>query len=423
MAKRKIGEKPEVLYRTQVFEARPVGRTLDIILAVSEVLRQVFNRALSARRKAFEAFIAPVYEELKLASKAGQDVAPAKKKLAQSFKEHGITLFDQINELTTLRKEQSAWGEVTRNFLEETLVTLDGAVKSFLALRKNGDYDAKMPRERPEGTFSEIRGRFGFKVEKDKLILSCGKIARGEKLIFSIPEYQQKELGKAQRIKEFRIRRDIRDLSKPGRYIVSVTYEIEKPEKIPLVLLDAAFVALGASSIGIISKDGVKVQKLWRPDKHWEPKIAAVEARMKKLKRGSRKWGRLNAAKRRMEGLKARQQKHNQQTLAKRIAGKSVHVVVTDLVVRSKVGKLADSGKPSRGGMLGLNWSAQNTGSIGRLVAHMEDKTAEKGGRVLRHKLVLDTPPPGKGHRNKRWMAERLRESFLASLDVGVVKE
>ena len=95
-----------------------------------------------------------------------------------------------------------------------------------------------------------------------------------------------------------------------------------------------------------------------------------------------------------MYELMARQQKLSQRELAiKLIRRHGVHFVVTEIVVRSKDGKLADRTKPERRGDLGLNWAAQNTGALSYLVLWLEGKVKERGGTVVRRKLVLDEPP------------------------------
>ena len=107
------------------------------------------------------------------------------------------------------------------------------------------------------------------------------------------------------------------------------------------------------------------------------------------------------------------QQKLDRREIVSRgLLSHGVHFVVTDLVVRSKKGKLADGQNQERGGSLGLNWSAQNTGSIGFLVEWLSEKVREQGGTVRKHKLVGPFPD-GQGHEVKLPMVRLLREQFL----------
>ncbi|HEY4508862.1 MAG TPA: hypothetical protein VJC13_01095 [Candidatus Paceibacterota bacterium] len=411
MAKRNFGEKSEALYRAVRFEVRPSKEELSILLAVSEVLRMLFNSALAERQQVFTEFIASLYAELKSAS-VPEEISEIRKKLREAYKEHSISLFDQINALTARRVEDEAFASVTRNWQEETLDALDGAYKSFLSLRRKGDYDAHSPRSRDSGFFQKIPGRSGFKIGEGRIALSCGA---GRKLSFPIPDYQQGRLAETTKLKKFELYRDQPNLAKSGRFWISVVYELPKPEATTCQSEQVAFVALGASSIGVVSQRGEEVIALWRSDKHWVPKIEAVEERMKRRVKGSRGWLRLlNSGKRRMHMISSRQHVQDEREIVDYLVrNHGSHFVVTELVVRSKEGKLADSSKPERGGSLGLNWAAQNTGSLSRLVRQLEEKVKEHGGSVRKHKLTLTEAPPARGAENKLWMARKLRESFL----------
>ncbi|MEK7552460.1 MAG: hypothetical protein AAB534_03530 [Patescibacteria group bacterium] len=421
------GTERRVLYRVEKFEIHPTPEQFAVLLTVSRNLLVIWNEALAERSKCFDEFIAPIYAEMKGVADS-ERVKELRKKLKDAFKEHSVTLFDQINTLTGKRANDSTFAVVPRSWQEETLDALDGGFKSFVALRKNSDHDARPPRPRfPEG-FSEIPGRFGFKVGGGVFTISCAKIAPDVELTFPIPAYQQEKLSRALEIKKFTLFRDERNLKRAGRFWVSIAYEIEMPATGSFVPEDAVYVSLGASSLGIVSLQGKEVVKLWRPDLNLKPQVDAIEARMKAnlvaYPAYSRKWKRFREAKRRVETKMARQQKQDQREVAvKKILRHGIHVVVTEVVVRSKNAALADSSKPERGGSpKGLNWSAQNTGSFARLVAHLEEKAKERGGTVRKHKVVLAVPPPCIGHENKIWMAERLRESFLQSLRMGVVE-
>lgn len=404
-------KKVDVLYRVVKFEIWPYEAALAVLRIVSENLRTVWNRALEERQAIYKRFIEPLYDLLKKATNPAEEKA-ARKKIKEAMLEHPVTLFGQINALTALRRDDPAYAATPRNWQEETLDTLDGAYKSYFALRRNGDPDAKPPRFRREGNFAEIPGRFGFGICDGVFELRGGD---GRVLRFAIPDYQQGKLGDALKVKKFTLYRDEHDLEKFGRYWVSLAYEIVKPQTQEFSPVDAVFVAVGASSIGVLSPKGEEVIPLWRPDKHWKPKVVAIEARMKTLTKGSRRWKRLAEARRKIFLQMGRQQKHNQrETVVRKLLAHGRHFVVNEVVIRSKEGKLADGADHARGGALGLNWAAQNTGSIARLVAQIEMKATENGGTVTSVKLP---PPPkdiGRGHHNKLAMAKFLRETFLA---------
>jgi len=426
MAKGK--EKDDVLYRVVKFEVKPTEEQVDVLKRVSDNLWKVYNDALAERAHNFQTHLVPLYEQLKAADEEGAKALRTQIKSAYA-ENPGPTLFDQINALTPKRNADAAFAKVPRNWQEETLDTLDGAFKSFVALRKNGDPRARTPKPRSEREFCEIPGRYGFSVSKDgkTFSLSCKKLAGDVSFDFPIPEdYQLGMLARAVKVKKFTLFRDERDMRKPGRFWVSLAYEIPKPAQKPFVPEEAVYVSLGASFIGVVSPKGEEVIPLWRADKHWKPKTDSVEARLKRKSEGtnvhaltpdSRKWNKLHGARRNMFRIMGAQQKQNRRevVLLDLILYHGVHFVVSDLVVRSKRGKLADGKNPERGGSLGLNWQAQNTGSLAYLVQWLEEKVKEHGGSVRKHKLTGNLPS-GKGEGNKIPMARALRESFLNSL-------
>ena len=74
------------------------------------------------------------------------------------------------------------------NWVVETFGAVEGAYKSFFALVKNGDPDARTPRIVPETRFFAIPGCSAFSVKRGEVILApqiFGGV--GESLVFSIP--------------------------------------------------------------------------------------------------------------------------------------------------------------------------------------------------------------------------------------------
>lgn len=419
------GIKREVLYRVIKFEISPSDAQVATLRRVSDILQSVWNDAVEERLRIYNAYLKPLYDGIKEAHKAGDaaEVASLRKRLAEAFKHHDVTLFDQINALTPKRAANSGFAWVPRNWQEETLDTVNAAFKSYYQLRKNGDPKARMPRARNAWEFSEIPGRSGFKVTEDGTHIELSSKLGGEPFVFAIPEgYQFGMLARAVAVKKFTLYRDVRDMRERGRFWISLAYEIPKPPMVPFVPEQAVYVSLGASSIGVVSPKGEEVIPLWRSDLHWKPKTDAIERSLARktyfpIQKGSRKWLKLMKKRRIMFGIMSAQQKQDRREVAKLdlILHHGVHFVVTDLVVRSKKGRLADGSDPERAGSLGLNWQAQNTGTIAYLPEWLEEKVKEYGGTVRKHKLTGDLPP-GQGVENKIPMARALRESFLASL-------
>lgn len=266
--------------------------------------------------------------------------------------------------------------------------------------------------------------------------------------------------------KDYTITRQPRDMSQPGRFLIALAFDVAKPKTKEFVPEEAVYVALGATRIGVVfppkspmhksfqrvilrvpdrslTPAGVErkrkaekgryrqsakqrrynalVQKMFkgemeiplnRPDMHWQPKIEKIKKQMEGVAKGSKHWEDLDATRRRLERLKSNQQKKDRREVVQRLLQLGTHFVVTDLVIRSKDGRLADGTKPERGGPLGLNWGAQNTGAIAALVFQLVQKSAEKGGTVRKHPM----PPSPTGERmDKIQAAHLLRKDFLSS--------
>lgn len=415
-----------VLVRALKFEIEPQGNDLKALQTVSQNMRLVWNEALEVRNQVFREHYAPLYEELKLAG-SDAEKKEIKRRLKEAFAKRQVHKFDQIKALAPRRAGDALFRAVPRDWQMRTLLMLDGAFSSFLALRKNGDKDARQPREKDEGFFSEIYGGEGFAIEdvgeKKFLLLRPGSV--GAHMRFEIPGYQSGKLREAEglgnfAVKQFTLCRTPRKLSEPGRYYVSLVYEYVRPEVEPDIPDSRVYIAVGASSLGVHSPQGVEVLELWRPDKYWKPKIEAVEARMKPLLKGSRKHKKLAEARRKMFDILAKQQRQHHAEVVQRLLKLGVHFVVTEHVVRSKDGCLADHGDAERRGSLGLNWAAQNTGNIAAFVAQLQVKVSEHGGSVTKYKLPLTDVPrfQGEGHHNKKAMVYSLRESYMRSQPV-----
>jgi hypothetical protein len=418
MFKKKGEEKS--MFRAVKFEITPTSKQLECILRISGICRRVWNEALTERQAVFSEHIHPIYEEITSESKRVTEEGwkeKEKKELVRylkywlkiAFRTHPLpTYIDQQNALTEKIRSDLELQLILRSWIEQVLVELQGSFSSFISLRKKGDADALPPRVKKDGFFCDISGRSGFRVdlEDGTIRLSTSRVA-GENFIFPIPNYQLEMLRNALGIKDFTLFRHERDMSKPGRFWIALAYEIPKPETTEFVPEEAVFVAIGSTRIGVVAQERQVEIPIGRPDMHWQPKIENVKVRMKELTKGSRRWKRLDKSRKKMGSLKARQQKQNRREIVQKLLKFGNHFVVTDLVIRSKPGRLADKTKSERGGILGLNWAAQNSGAIGALVAQLVIKAEEQGGTVQKHPMTVATE-------DKIKTARLLKESFLA---------
>lgn len=406
MKKKKI----DVLYRVVKFEIHPNEAQLSILTEVNDNLREVWNKALADRNR----LSWPLLTLREKARERGDEHLATRctRMLPFARKRERRTLFDQINQLTEQRRDNTVWGDIPRNWQEETLDRLSGSYLSWISLRKKGDHDARPPRMWDREDLINIPGRTGLTplnsiLKTGTVEIRCPKVSREVPLLFKVPSYQLGKLEGATKIKKFILHSSYDPKQERNRFWISLAYELPKPKEQKDTR--TVFIALGASSLGVLSEEDcqVDVWRLERPDKHWMPKIQEINRRSRTKKRVR--------ARQIMFQKLARQNKQYIQEVVARLLKLGTHFVVTDYVVRSKKGKLADSSQKDRGGSPhGLNWAAQNTGHIAALVAQLEIKASEIGGTVTRVKLNLDQAdiPRSRGPENKGPMAHLLRAQY-----------
>jgi hypothetical protein len=421
------------LYRTAKFEVKPNDAQLHALLNISEVMRRIWNLASTEREDIYTNHFAPIYTAIKSADESGNKkcIAKLKKELRQAMKDNAVSGMSQgKNLLTPLRRSDESVAYVTRKWQEGTLFDLEGAMKSYFRLKKNGDPKARRPRCKPEGWFQEITCKGGFKLNADvsAITLACKKVASNDVMTFPIPKYQQSQLGSGI-AKEFTLYRDERDLGKPGRYWMSISFAIPAPEELPSPPEKRVYLALGSSAIAILAPpttpDGEWRKELItvpRPDRYWKPRIDSVSSRMKKLYRKDReqqsiKYRKLQNSRKEMFKKLQAQQTLAQRTLVQYLLrlAPDLHFVVTELVVRSKKGKLANAKDSSRRGTLGQNWSAQNTGWLTNLLAWLKIKASERGSTVQTFRLLPPHPRNEDFATRKQLTAQLLRQRYLES--------
>lgn len=414
MARAKKRDKGEILTRSNWWYLDLSHEQIKLIDKISDGLREYYAWALECEREANESYQA--------AKKAAPDQKPNGKRFLNEIDLY--SLWKEVRETDAAKNLFRA--RIPANWVLETFRAAMAGYQSFFELVKKGDLDACPPEPTPEWLFQAIPGCSSFSVRQGKVSLAP-TIFGAETLLFPIPpQHQLDMLARSQRFAKFVIKREQRDMRRPGRYRISISYEIEKPETTPFVAKEAVYVALGASSIGVVSGKNPEVIYLWRPDKRLMPQIESLKAvlgfkglgtNLHPLTKGSERWRKLVAKKQRLYDLMSNQQIQDRREIAKYlIEDHGEHMVFNELVVRSKDGKLANSEKPERGGMLGLNWSAQNVASIGYLPRWLEEKVKEYGGSVRSFKLQGPFPP-GIGSEKKIPMALKLRDDFLRHME------
>ena len=222
-----------------------------------------------------------------------------------------LMLKHQFGWLTGLRNQDEGYDTIRRTCEEETLKTLHGAWLSSEMLIAAGDKDAKRPGLREEaGFFHAIPNRTALtfhpkKAPKEYLIVRGNKDANHRlrhsnglpeghlvvtladflpSLVFLIPNwgkeksdgsklYHRRMLQMACNFRQITIsRRTLEkngrrepDLSKLGRYKISLSFDISKPVPTPKTPDNTVYLAFGASAIGVVSAKGQEVIHLSIP--------------------------------------------------------------------------------------------------------------------------------------------------------------
>ncbi len=440
-AKQKSAEqKRAIMHRTQKWPLSLTKEQESLLYRISDGLREYYNLALEWQYQQYTA-----YKEAKSNDERQKDV--------KGF----LTAFDCY---TRFKDEQRPADEsaglfrakIPTNWVLETFRQVEGAFKSFFELRKKGDVDARSPKICSEDRFQVILGALGASFRLKGGMVQLAPRSFGGTLCFKVAHYQMEQLQSALRFAKFTIARSDSWLKRPGHLTLSLAYEIEQPITQDFDPDTAVYVALGASSIGVVSPHGEVVIPFRRSDISLKPHLEALSVRTRqlvaedKLAKGSGKHEELSLAWRFLFRHLGEQQQMNRrrvvangllrteverplskaerrfkckhgyglQSSTKTVAsGHGIHFVVTELVVRSKPGKLADASKPERGGSLGANWAAQNTGSLAYLVSWLKEKAKEHGGSVRRMAFSGEVPSTLLGDEKKIFVAKALRDQFL----------
>jgi len=306
-----------------------------VLLALSEKCRLIYNFALKEREDAFE----------------------------QNIKE--INYVKQQNDLPELKNKFSEYHWVYSKVLQYTLRTLDADYKSFFALHKKGDKNARPPKFKSKNFFTTMcYNQSGFKVGNGWLELSH-KHPLGTKLRFEIPT--KLIFDKISQVSIYKKNND---------YFLSIIYD--KPE---IEFQDNQ--QYQAFDLGIIKQTAINLQSKFkeftnqRPDKYWQKPISKLQSRRDHCKRLSKKWYVLNNLHNKCKKKLSNQQKDFQHKLSRKIVDntKANTIIVGDLQVKNmcKINKYEK----------GLHRSLQNTGHIGRIVWFLTYKAKLIGKRIV----------------------------------------
>jgi putative transposase len=286
-----------------------------------------------------------------------------------------ITYQDQQNSLPALKKRYPEYKQVYSKVLQMVLKTLDANFKSFVALWKKGDATARPPKFRGKEYFFTLKyNQSGFKLVEDVLKLSYKHPSKVE-LSFKLPRFPTGI------IKQVELYRD----HSTGRWFVSLSHEVQ----VPVYHDNGLYQAFDPGIDNLVSAVNLQGQftqfKNRRPDRYWRPKIAAVQAKRDRCKKGSRRWRWRDRKIKKMQSRLANQQRDYQHFLSNRIVAntKANTLIFGKPSVKRMASNKTGASRQDKATKT-LHYSLQNTGFIIHFIEFVTYKAERLGKRVIR---------------------------------------
>lgn len=324
---------------TQKIRIFPTPEQEEILWKLSEKCRLIYNFALAERRECWE--------------KTGKSV----------------TYTEQQNNLPKIKEEHPAYRWVYSKVLQMVLRQLDADYKSFFALRKNGDKNARPPRFKGKKYFTTMtHNQSGFKIEKAKVILS--HFYNNTPLEFRIPE--KFEFDKVIQISVFK---------DGGGFYISIIYEKTEKPYFDNGLYQA--IDLGITKIvTAVNMHGkfLEVENM-RPDKYWQRKIREVQFKRDHCKKGSNRWKRYHKKLRRIQRKCSNQTRDFQHKLTRKLVEntKANTIIIGDLNIKEMAKSNRDDTKRDKS----LHRAVHNNGYLSRFARFLTYKAKLEGKRVI----------------------------------------
>ena len=313
-----------------------------------------------------------------------------------------LTYNKQSNQLPALKKQYPEYKWVYSKVLQNTLRRLDADYKSFYALWKKGDTNARPPNFKGWKYFTTLSyNQSGFKMQGNCLTLSH-KHPTKCKLAFNM-SYMLPIDTKVKQMELFRDRQK--------RWFVSFSYEYAEIPYVDNGKYQA--IDLGISNlVSAVNLDSKFIQiKNRRADLFWKKKLKVVQSKRDHCKRYSRRWKRYHQKYASMKRKGANQMRDFQHKISKQIVThtKANTIIVGDLNVKqmAKKKKTTKSPRLNKANKT-LNHSMQNTGSLSRFIQFLTYKATKIGKKVIQIDESYTTQVCCQcGLRKKRSLAER----------------
>lgn len=331
---------------TQQIRIIPTEQQKEVLWKLSEKCRLIYNFALKERMKGWEENKDKPKEERKY-----------------------ISYVDQQNDLPEIKQQYPEYNWVYSKVLQYVLRTLNADYKSFYALWKKGDKDARPPRFKGKKYFTTmVYNQSGFKYYQNKIRLS-------HKYDETPLEFEIPKKFKFSEIYQITI------YLKDGDFYLSIVYEHAEKPYVDNGLYQAF--DLGATkqvAVNLKSKFMEFINE--RPDKYWDKPLMELQSRRDHCKRYSRKWRKLNKLYNKCKRKSSNQLKDFQHKLSRKIVDntKANTIIVGELSVKELCKIDTEKEKKFE---KGLHKSIHNTGNIGRLVGFLAYKSKLVGKRLI----------------------------------------
>jgi putative transposase len=295
-----------------------------------------------------------------------------------------LSYYDQSKRLPELKKKYPEYTWVYSKVLQHTLKKLNFAFKSFFSKWNHGDKEARAPQFRGKNHFFTLYYlQSGFNIAKNSIIFSH-KHPSKVPLLFELKWHYRG----TNKIKLIEILRD-----QKNRWFVSITYDVKSPAYFDNGLYFA--VDLGISNLISGVNLGLRTLQIKnrRPDLYWKMKIAEVQSKRDHCKgsklghKKSRRWLKYNRKLYSMKRKCANQMHDFQHFIAKNIVKntKANTIIIGDLPVKGMSKKKKETGNSRKTKVnKTLNYSMQNTGTLGRFAQFLTYKAEMIGKRVVR---------------------------------------
>ena len=343
------------MYLTQKIRIFPSQDQEMLLWVLSEKCRLIYNFALHDRIENW---------------KQNRDLSGENRKY--------ITYLNQQNQLPTLKEQYPEYKWVYSKVLQGVLKKLDANYKSFFALWKRGELNARPPKFKGKKYFHTLTyNQSGFKHKGNTISFSH---KHPSKTPF---EFQLKySLPVDSKIKQAEIFIDSKEW-----WFVSISYEVIEKEYTDNGKYQA--IDLGISNlVSAVNLDSKFIQiKNKRADLFWKDKLAEVQSRRDHCKKYSKKWKWYNYKLYSMKRKCANQMKDFQHKISKQIIEntKANTIIMGDLKIKEMAKKKTTSKSPQQNkANKTLNHSMQNTGSMGRFVQFLTYKAQRIGKRVIK---------------------------------------